>query len=301
MGINSTLLARSITSAGSKQSFYTAYLLVDRELTDDCHRAYAYFRWLDDMIDAPSSGGDSFNSIDLINRQKSLVDDLYNNEQVDNLSDEEQIIADLIKNDKGEQSKLQSFIRNFLSILEFDAHRRGHFISQEELTWYSSCLGKSVTDAIQYFIKSGQPYPQKENQYLAANAAHITHMLRDMAEDIPQGYINIPDEYLKTHEIAPNDFNHPEFQNWVRDRVKLAREYFQLGRCYLDELTVLRCKIAGYWYCARFEAVLDTIERDNFLLREEYAAHHKITTWLKMAWITIYISVKHFIHQTSSV
>ena len=37
-------LAQSITRAGSKQTYYTARLLVDRELVSDFYRAYAYFR-----------------------------------------------------------------------------------------------------------------------------------------------------------------------------------------------------------------------------------------------------------------
>ena len=49
-------LARSITWASSKQSYLTARLLADRDLADDCLRAYAYFRWADDMIDISLSG-----------------------------------------------------------------------------------------------------------------------------------------------------------------------------------------------------------------------------------------------------
>ena len=41
-------------------------------------------------------------------------------------------------------------------------------------------------------------------------------------------------------------------------------------------LDVLRCKVAGYWYCARFEAVLDTIESDGYRLRAEYEERRKL-------------------------
>lgn len=47
-------LARSITRAGSKQAYYTARLMVDKDLVNDFNRAYAYFRWLDDIIDVSS-------------------------------------------------------------------------------------------------------------------------------------------------------------------------------------------------------------------------------------------------------
>ena len=51
-------LARSITRAGSKQTEYTARLMVDRDLVSDFCRAYAYFRWFDDTVDASSQTRD---------------------------------------------------------------------------------------------------------------------------------------------------------------------------------------------------------------------------------------------------
>ena len=56
-------LARSITWASSKQSYLTARLLADRDLVDDCLRAYAYFRWVDDMVDISLSGEAAWNTL----------------------------------------------------------------------------------------------------------------------------------------------------------------------------------------------------------------------------------------------
>ena len=44
--------ASSITKAASKQTYYTIRFLVDRERVEDAYRAYAYFRWVDDVLDA---------------------------------------------------------------------------------------------------------------------------------------------------------------------------------------------------------------------------------------------------------
>jgi phytoene/squalene synthetase len=284
-------LARSITWASSKQTYYTARLMVDKDLVHDCYRAYGYFRWADDIIDVSSQSSDE--RISFIRRQRELIDRLYRNERPDDLTPEEEIITDLISHDRGGNSRLQSFIRNFLAILEFDASRKGRLISQQELTWYSNCLGKSVTDGIQYFIGNGHPYPATEDHYLAATAAHITHMLRDMVLDTADGYINIPREYLEAHGISPEDVDSPPFRAWVRGRVEQARGYFREGKRYLDELGVLRCKIAGYWYCARFEGVLDTIERDGYILRGVYSERRKLSTWLKMAWLGVSVALRH--------
>ena len=59
MSKDSAALARSITQASSKQSYYTARLLVDRDLVDDCCRAYGYFRWADDVVDESTTAGQS--------------------------------------------------------------------------------------------------------------------------------------------------------------------------------------------------------------------------------------------------
>jgi len=289
----SAVLAQSITWTGSKQTYYTARLMVDRDLVDDCYRAYAYFRWADDMIDLVSQPDDE--RVAFIKRQRELIERLYTSDRPDGLAPEEEMIADLISHDRQENSGLESFIRNFLAVIEFDAHRKGRLISQQELTWYSDCLGRSVTDGIQYFVGNGHPYPVADNHYLAATAAHITHMLRDMVTDIAEGFINISREHLESRDIDLKDLDSPAFRAWVKDRVELAREYFQEGKCYLDELSVLRCKIVGHWYCARFESVLDTIERDGYVLRAVYDERRRPSTWLKIIWLGMAIAVRHVI------
>jgi phytoene/squalene synthetase len=288
-------LARSITRTSSKQTYYTVRLLVDKELVNDCYRAYAYFRWADDVVDDLSQSIDE--RIAFVRRQRELIDRLYRGQRPHDLTPQEELIADLITHNRGANSGLESFVRNFLAILEFDAHRKEGLISQRELTWYSDCLGQAVTDCIQYFIGHVHPYPTAEDQYLAATAAHVTHMLRDMAHDVADGFINLPFEYLAAHGIGPQDFDSPPFRAWVRDRVELARRYFREGKRYLDQLDVLRCKLAGYWYCARFEGVLETIERDGYLLRAEYRERRKLSTWLKMAWLGLSLTLRHVVRR----
>ena len=287
----SAVLGRSITRTASKQSYFTARLLADRDLVDDCLRAYAYFRWADDIVD--ESAETVGERVAFMRRQMALIDRLYAGERPDDLTAEEQILADLIRNDRGEQSGLESFIRNFMSILEFDSRRRGQLISEQELTWYASRLGKAVTDAIQYFVGNGHPYPDTEHRYLAATAATIAHMLRDLVPDVAEGYVNIPREYLEAHAIDPGDVESAPFRDWVRGRVEMARLYFREGKRYLDHLGVLRCKIAGYWYCARFEGVLDAIERDGYVLRDSYAERRKLSSWLRIAWLGASVTARH--------
>lgn len=288
-------LAESITWTGSKQTYYTARLMVDKDLVDDFYRAYAYFRWADDFIDVSSKSNEE--RVYFIKRQRELIDRLYNDELPGDLTPEEDILATLISHDMEHNSGLQSFIHNMFAIIEFDAYRKGRLISQQELTWYTNCLGKSVIDGLQYFIGNGHPYPDTEDRYLASEAAHIAHLLRDTSLDTTDGFINIPREYLETHGIGPKDVDSPPFQAWVQGRVEQARKYFHEGKRYIEELEVLRCKIVGYWYCTRFEAVLDTIERDDYILRSAYDERRKLSTWLKIAWLVISTTLRHIIRR----
>ena len=289
----SAVLARSITKKGSVQTYYTARLMVDKDLADDFFRAYAYFRWIDDVIDVTAESDEE--RLSFMSNQSKLIDDLYQHKPVPDLLPEEEILQDLINNDRGENSGLQSFICNMFAIIEFDARRKGRLISGEELNWYVNTLGKSVTEGLLYFIGNGNPYPDSENRYQAGIAAHISHLLRDTGQDNQDGFYNIPVEYLEEQDIERSDVNNPAYKDWVRKRVDSARVLFEDGKQYLDEVDVLRCKIVGYWYCARFEVVLDTIEKDGYRLREAYHERRQIGTWLKIIWLGVSLSIKHLL------
>ncbi len=289
--ISSAEIARSITWQGSKQAYYTARLMVDRDLADDFLRAYAYFRWMDDVIDESSSSDDE--RAGFIERQRELIDLLYDSKEPDGLTQEEELLADLIGNDRFAESGLQSFIRNMFAIIEFDSYRKGRLISKQELDWYTDRLGRSVTEGIQYFVGHGYPYPHTPDRLLAAKGAHIIHLLRDMIEDTAAGFINIPKEYLDEHGIGPLDVESEPYRQWVKGRVETAKDYFERGKRYLDSLGVLRCKIAGHWYCARFEGVLSTIEGDGYVLRASYSERRNISTWLEVAWLGVSVPVRH--------
>jgi phytoene/squalene synthetase len=285
-------LAGSITWASSKQSYLTARLLADRDLADDCLRAYAYFRWADDMIDI-SLSGEAARTV-FIQRQKNLIDRLYRGERPQGLSLEEAMLADLIAHNRLPESGLASFIHNFMSVIEFDAHRQGRLASRSELQAYTTCLASAVMDGLQYFIGTRQSYPRRQDRTLAVTGAHITHMLRDLREDLLAGLVNIPAEYLEADNLTLDDLNSEPMRLWVRAQVALARQCFRQGRTYIDSLEVLRCKLAGVWYCARFECVLDLIERDGYRLRAAYPERHGLKVWLEMVRLGIAVTLSHF-------
>jgi phytoene/squalene synthetase len=291
MTLSTARLARRITWASSKQSYLTARLLADRDLADDCLRAYAYFRWADDMIDV--SLPDLAARAVFIERQKALIDSLYRGERPTDLLPEEAMLADLIAHDRFPESGLASFIRNFMAVIECDAYRQGRLASRAELQAYTTCLASAVMDGLQYFIGNGHPYLRMHNRLLAVTGAHITHMLRDTCEDLPAGLVNIPAEYLVAHGMHSIELNGEPLRAWVREQVVLARMFFEEGKIYINSLDVLRCKLAGVWYCARFECVLDLIERDGFRLRAAYPERHGLKVWLEMVRLGGLVTLKH--------
>ena len=284
-------LAAEITKSASKQTYYTIRFFADRDRINDAFRAYGYFRWVDDVLDAEVTCGDDTSSqsekIAFVNRQKSLLEACYRGETPGNLSAEEWMLVDLVRNDTEQNSGLQAYLRNMMAVMVFDAERRGQVISQAELSGYSRTLGVAVTEAMYYFIGHDEPSPQHEARYLAVTAAHITHMLRDAIEDIQAGYFNTPREYLQARGISPQDVDNQAYREWVCGRVQLARMYFKAGHEATAQVRNWRCRLVGYAYTARFEWMLRAIERDCYRLRAEYPERKSLRAGLWITWSTL--------------
>jgi phytoene/squalene synthetase len=287
----SAKLAHAITWAGSKQSYLTARLLVDRPLVDDCLRAYAYLRWADDIVDTCLQSAPDCEAFIL--RQKRLIGSLYQGAHPADLCPQEQMLADLVSHDRGPDGGLRSFIDNFMRVIAFDTCRRGRLVTRAELSAYSNWLATAVMDGIQYFIGNGHPYPRTPQRIQAVVGAHLVHMLRDIPEDLPAGYVNLPAEEILSGNIPLDDLESDPFRQWVHAQVQKARDCFQSGQAYIDSLEVLRCKLAGAWYCARFEWYLDAFQRDGYQLRSAYPARQGLRVWLQMAWLGVTISLRH--------
>jgi phytoene/squalene synthetase len=276
-----TSTAASITKAASKQTYYTIRFLADRARRDNAYRAYAYFRWLDDVLDADSGSVSERRAF--LNRQKSLLERSYWGEALRDVNTQEKMLVELVQHDTEKNSGLQSYLRNMMQVLDFDVRRRGLLVSQDQLNEYTRWLAISVTEAMHYFIGYDQPSPQSSSRYLAVTGAHITHMLRDTLEDIQAGFFNIPREYLAANGIGPQDVESDAYRAWVEERAKLARAYFKSGRDYLAQVKNMRCRVAGYAYVARFEVVLDAIERLDYRMASGQPQHRGLEVGIRMS------------------
>jgi len=280
-----TIIAEDITKAASKQTYYTIRLLVDRDRIEDAYRSYAYFRWVDDSLDAESITGAERSAF--IHRQKSLLEKCYRDEIPQDVDIREQMLVDLIQNDHETNSGLQSYIHNMMQVMDFDARRRGALITQVELNEYTRWLAVAVTDNLHHFIGHGEFAPYDETRYMAVSAAHIVHMLRDTFDDLQAGYYNIPREVLDANRISPQDVHSDSYRAWVKSRVQLAREYFEVGRDYFARVQNTRCRLACFAYIARFDWLLDTFEKEDYFLRPQYDERKSPTTGLRMGWLAL--------------
>jgi phytoene/squalene synthetase len=289
-------IAPAITKAASAQTFHTIRYLVDRERVPGAYRAYAYFRWVDDTLDA----GDVTRSKALersafLTRQKSLLEKCSVGEAIPDATAEENMLIELIRRDDEKNSGLQAYLLNMMKVMEFDVNRRGRLIIQSELSEYTRWLAVAVTEAMHYFIGHSCHSPHDETRYLAVTGAHITHMLRDTFDDVQAGYYNIPGEVLEAGHIRPQDIESKAYRDWVRIRVWLARECFKAGRDYLARVENPRCRLAGLAYTARFEWLLDTVEREGYRLRPVYEERKSPITGLRMGLSTLFslLSLSH--------
>ncbi|HUM70919.1 MAG TPA: squalene/phytoene synthase family protein, partial [Chloroflexota bacterium] len=217
----SAVLATAITRAASSQTYFTIRYLVDRPLVADAYRAYAYFRWLDDIVDEGCAS--AAEQLAFLERQQAIVSACYQGGLLTNLCPQEQMAADLIRGDHEINSGLRTYIEQMMAVMAFDAGRKGRLITQAELDGYTQALATAVTEALHHFIGHDDVCPSDEappdgGRYLAVTGAHITHMLRDMVEDTAVGYHNIPRELLETHGLTAPDIHHPACREWVQSR-----------------------------------------------------------------------------------
>ena len=285
--------AFSITKAASKQTYYTIRFLVDRARVEDAYRAYAYFRWVDDVLDAPSVSGSVLSDVDasgrkaFLERQKSLLEKCIQGEVPADIKTQEKILVELVHSNHEKNSGLHSYLRNMMLVMDFDTRRRGKLISQSELSEYTHWLAVSVTEALHYFIGHDEFTPNDESRYLAVSAAHIMHMLRDTYDDVQAGYFNIPREVLEVNHIGPQDVHSQAYRLWVKSRVELARQYFEAGRSYFARVQNARCRLACFAYIARFDWLMDTLEREGYQLGRQYDERKRLRKGVRMGWFAL--------------
>ena len=281
-------LAAAITKIASEQTYYTIRFLVDRPLVEDAYRAYAYFRWIDDIVDevkpnvAYAGDADRLVRLRFLDRQTEILEACLSGGDPGDFDPHEAMLVELVRHADRSDPRLVAYLRHMMLVMRFDVGRRGRLITQQELDDYTRSLSIAVTEAMHYFIGNEAAAPHDETRYLAVSGAHIVHMLRDSHVDIRAGYFNVPREILEASSIGPADFRCDAYRNWVRERVRLARAHFEAGQTYFARIQSRRHRLAGIAYMARFEWLIEALERNDFTLQAEYADQRSLATGLRM-------------------
>lgn len=280
-------LASAITKAASKQTWYTIRFLVDRPRVHDAYRAYAYFRWVDDTLDAPIplervQDDDRPTRLRFLARQQALLEACLRGDKPAVVDPHEAMLVRLLRHTDASDGRLEAYARQMMRVMDFDARRRGRLITGQELGDYTRSLAIAVTEAMHYFIGHDSAAPRDETRYLAVSGGHIVHMLRDTCADVRTGYFNVPREVLEASSIGPDDLRSDAYRRWVKERVRLGRAYLDAGKGYFARVESRRHRLAGMAYISRFEWLLNTLEEDDFTVRPEYPSGLSVARAVRM-------------------
>src|SRR4051794_27312946 len=167
-------LATTITKAASSQTFYTIRFLVDRRRVEDAYRAYAYFRWLDDLLDADLPADAQVAAVEsehrrgVLARQQELLERGLDGREPRDVDAHERLLLSLVRRARTDDRGLDAYLRNMMRLMAFDAERRGGLISDAELSQYTRWLAVAVTEAMHHFIGPRRSDPLDLARYRAA-------------------------------------------------------------------------------------------------------------------------------------
>lgn len=217
-----------LTKTESPFGYWSSRVFFSQDRRKILFLLYAYFRWVDDTVDKPDFNLD-FNH-EFIHRQTTIIQAWYMGESAvlsENLF--ETMAATAIKEDKKNGSQLQSMITGFLEAIAWDVERRNKIVNQIELDRYSLLLGRSYSEGLLYGLKLNPcESTYSTPKTLCGVAAHWSHLLRDLSEDLKLGYINISDDDIKQYSI--NLKNSQTLLPWIREKCCRTLDMFAEGR-----------------------------------------------------------------------
>jgi phytoene/squalene synthetase len=256
----------------AKASNLTAYLLVrlftKADRRDYLFLIYAYFRWIDDMVDSPGTSKEEKERF--IEQQRGFLANLYDGQAcLETCTLEEQFAQWFVAYDREIGFLLKDDVLGMFSVLKHDLDRDRAPWSAEEMYEFICLESKSYINMIRFSCGETGNY-KGANRYDEGVACKLAHLLRDFVEDLNQGTMNISRDDLQKYEINLDKGNHENFRLWVKDQVMLAGERFRMGKHNLSNSSRLRYKIASQLYCAKYEDILAMIEKDNYFLRAKY-------------------------------
>lgn len=261
-------IAQERTKASNPTAYFLVRLFGEKDWRDHSFLIYAYFRWVDDIIDCPRTSYEEKKRS--MERQGKLLRNLYDGLAYQgNYILEEQFAHYSVAFDREMGFALKDDILGMFSVLMRDLERNGAPTPAKEMDEFIYVESKAFINMIRFFCGETGGYDGAD-KYDEGVGCKLVHLLRDFIEDLDQGYVNISQDDMERYRINLDNINDDNFQAWVRDQVELAREHFRKGKHNLSNSKRLRYKIASYLYCAKYEDILAITEKDNYRLRSEY-------------------------------
>ena len=219
---------------------------------------YSYFRWADDVVDAP--GRSQQEVIRFVERQVSLSEALLEGQRPELRCAPERALREAAGD--GRDPLLQRAIREMWAALSFDARRPQSPLSSDDLERQIARVGDAYTAALLACFGHRGPVP--EELWLLSRAATAVHHLRDLALDQALGYLNLPRSHARAHGIDPDSFTEVDLAPYVCARAEEIRAMFRQGRAALHALPSLRARalfaLLARSYAARLERMVSACE-----------------------------------------
>lgn len=260
-------IARTITKENSPTSYGLSKLLLPSGTLPFYCLTYSYFRWLDDLIDAPNLSNSIMKNI--VREQQQLVLKLYSGKRLFGmapLNQYEQMLDSLIQYDMLHGCRLQIAIIDMLQALMFDAQRRYKIVCQSALDSYSLSLGRAYINAF-WALTSDSKFLDK-NVYQVGFAAYQTHILRDFYTDLSLGYFNVSEDELIKRGWSSRELSNTDISSWVKNVTHRAFESFQIGLSAVRRTPNTRFRFLCYMTSFKYLSILERIRRSNYCLSE---------------------------------
>jgi len=218
---------------------------------------YAYFRWADDVVDAPHRVPVVIQAF--VASQEQLI-----RGERPAVGLPEHALALALRESGGEIGPL---VGRMWEALDFDAHRGPGPVPAEQIDAQIHRIGDAYLEAL--WRCSGAPGPVPTGVLPLSRAATAAHMVRDLFLDLELGYCNLPAEDLDRLGLDPADLDPASVAPWVLDRCRHIEAWFDEGEAALSRIRKRRARLllgAMSWRYRRLTRAL----------REQYAS----PTWV---------------------
>lgn len=227
---------------------------------------YAYFRWLDDLVDSPGMPNCTMSTI-LRSQRQSIVGQFAGQEdERKDLNPYEKMMLLAVHMALRSGYSIEQPILDMLDALELDSLRRYSVATKETLDEISFKLGRAYTDF--YWIFTNDPLcpPLPDDVYMLGFGAYQVHMLRDFYEDLSLGYYNVSIEDLSQLNLDNKEgLALADKSSWVEMMAKKALGSLQLGLLSLEHVPNERFRFICYSTSAKYcDYLVNRIYQANF-------------------------------------